>query len=565
MKKHMLLISLYLLFFPTIVFGYDQPEVSGEMDVVLSDQSLIFEKYSLTKDWEGNDAIGLYYTYTNNKNQSDVAGAAAYFKLFQNGRGLEISGMSYDNPEIELINNVYKSVRDGASIEVLYVYTLLDMANPIDIEVYSTVGFNSQAGRIDIAQYEGKEAEAEHEQPIDESAFSANNSSSDDTSLESAQIKELEQENQDLIARIEELEQENKNLASQNGELKKENEESNIRVDELNTKVEQSNAQVEELKAQNKELTAQIEKLTAQSEAIKAQNEDLLQDGNIPSEIESDEATAQIATIEQTDNNPTSIPEEAQTSDETISSIDSSAVYPGIIYQGNDIVISLMECSFNEDGLKLNLIYENNSSLNLGIMPRAYAVNGVVTGTNWGGFGSTDVASGKKANAVIDIDSSILGKYGISSVQSLDFCFWAYDNDKSFKSFDTGSVHLGDTIPINTVGTAIYEGQGLLVEYISRNSDTYTYRIHNYTGSAIGYEVENVTVNDFTIDVPYDSLPFEEVIPDGCAGDFDIILDEDTLDENYIDTVQKLEFTMSILPGESYSARWSTSTIGNEV
>lgn len=57
-----------------------------------------------------------------------------------------------------------------------------------------------------------------------------------------------------------------------------------------------------------------------------------------------------------------------------------------------------------------------------------------------------DVAKKKKANTKLEIDSSFLTNNNISEIKYIDILFWAYDNDKAFKEFDTGVIRIKTSV-----------------------------------------------------------------------------------------------------------------------
>lgn len=238
---------------------------------------------------------------------------------------------------------------------------------------------------------------------------------------------------------------------------------------------------------------------------------------------------------------------------------------PGVIYDGNGLTISTTNYELEKGNLTIGLLYENQSSINRGIMPRGYAINGLMVGENAYGFGSVDVASGKKATTKISASDDILKKYPVSGIQSLDFFFWIYDNAKNYKEFSTDGEHIGaeNTKPIN--GIQIYDQNGIQIDFISHEGDKYTYGFWNETGNYLSFSAENITVNDFTLEMPFNTTPYEQIVLNKCQGLFTIELDEETLEGAGITSVEKLEYTLHVQPLESYSDDWDTELMGDIV
>lgn len=240
------------------------------------------------------------------------------------------------------------------------------------------------------------------------------------------------------------------------------------------------------------------------------------------------------------------------------------------VVQENNSSVTLYDSDLKilENGISadngISLYIENNSSLNLGIMTYAFAINGYMVGGNSYGFNSFDVASGRKTNAIEQIETEMLDKYDISSFGTLDILFWAYDNDKSFKSFDTGQIHAelteGAQNLLDVSGETLYDNAGIKVDYIESHGNTYTYCLTNTSGNYLDFTVENLTVNDYTSsDVDYDL--FNVVVLNNCQLLFDVTPEDEFLSANGIKDVYSVEFTLDINPMSDYSGEWVTDMI----
>ena len=132
-----------------------------------------------------------------------------------------------------------------------------------------------------------------------------------------------------------------------------------------------------------------------------------------------------------------------------------------LLYSKNDIKIFAKGLKDNA----LQLYIENNSDLNLGFNAHSYAVNGIMTQQSTYSMGC-DVSSNSKANTELKIPYSFLKEYEIEGIEQIDILFWAYDNDKAFKAFET------DVISVKTSdfksgikiisGTEIYNKNNIL-------------------------------------------------------------------------------------------------------
>ena len=117
-----------------------------------------------------------------------------------------------------------------------------------------------------------------------------------------------------------------------------------------------------------------------------------------------------------------------------------------VLYEENGIHVETKGLTDSPSTGTIGLYIENNSNLNLGIAPYAYAINGIMAGGDQYGINSSDVAPGKKANSTLELidtweNKDFFKDYQMNEVDSFDVLLWAYDNAKSFKAFDSGQIH----------------------------------------------------------------------------------------------------------------------------
>ena len=103
-----------------------------KINVDNSEGTLTYSKYEITKDYDENPAIIVYYDYTNKKDDASNAQMTFYPQVFQNGVECEM-GLSFD--ENEAIENALKDIQKGTTINVAFIYTLQDNESPVTIKV----------------------------------------------------------------------------------------------------------------------------------------------------------------------------------------------------------------------------------------------------------------------------------------------------------------------------------------------------------------------------------------------------------------------------------------------
>lgn len=248
--------------------------------------------------------------------------------------------------------------------------------------------------------------------------------------------------------------------------------------------------------------------------------------------------------------------------------LSSVSITPGIIYEGNNVVMSVTGCSEGSDWtgattLNVDIYIENNGSLNLGFNAHAFAVNGIMTRNNIYDM-DCDVAAGKKANTHLEIPKETLDRYSITEVKYIDALFWAYDNDKSFKEFETPIVRMetdqNDGIPNIVYGDMVLEENGIRIDYLGEKDNDYWFVITNNTGSYFAFDLENMSINDYTSSEPNYDL-YSETVINGCQYIFNLDIPSDFLSLNNIDTISKINFSLAYRPLDDYFSEAHTGVI----
>lgn len=237
-----------------------------------------------------------------------------------------------------------------------------------------------------------------------------------------------------------------------------------------------------------------------------------------------------------------------------------------VIYEGNDVIIKVMGCEESSIGFEVNLYIENNSNLSLGFNAHSYAVNGTMTNNNIYDM-DCDVAAGKKANTVLTIKQNVLDNFEIGKVRTIDVLFWAYDNDKMFKAFDTDQIKIVTSYNDDTrnifQGKMLYDNEGIQVEYLGTTDDGCTYGVTNRTGTYLSFDVEDISINDYTVtDMNFELMNVSAL--NECQAIVMVPTSSEFLTKNGIQTVENIEFALSISPRESYEGEWKTEAIITE-
>lgn len=183
MKKGIITVILVMMMSMTV---YSQDFKPITLDLVTPEQAWLFDHYELAKT-DGDDIIALCYTFTNVSSDPMEPGDRIMHILYQDGQELDLSYADSNNPELEELDmNTIKSVKDGSSIDVAYIFKLNNTSSPIEVILRDTDTMLETTTEITLEQEQKKPVRKER------------------TAEE--RLMELEQKIQELEARIKALE-----------------------------------------------------------------------------------------------------------------------------------------------------------------------------------------------------------------------------------------------------------------------------------------------------------------------------------------------------------------------
>ena len=137
----------------------------------------------------------------------------------------------------------------------------------------------------------------------------------------------------------------------------------------------------------------------------------------------------------------------------------------------------------------------------------------------------------------------------------MDILFWAYDNDKMFKSFETNVITIKtdkyDNLNSWKKGNEIYNLNGIKIDYISYYDNKIRYAITNTSGKNLDLTFRGISINNYTVsEIDYDLFD-EQVLNDNQIF-FDIKINDDFKNNNNIDKVNRVDFYLSYTENDSY-------------
>ena len=106
----------------------------------LGDVSVAIGDLEHIKDYDGNPAILIYFTFTNNSEENQSAMISLSCKAFQNGIGLEDAFIVDEN--VYDSSDLMKEIQPGSTIELAKAYTLSSDTAPVEFVVSESITFN---------------------------------------------------------------------------------------------------------------------------------------------------------------------------------------------------------------------------------------------------------------------------------------------------------------------------------------------------------------------------------------------------------------------------------------
>lgn len=108
--------------------------------------------------------------------------------------------------------------------------------------------------------------------------------------------------------------------------------------------------------------------------------------------------------------------------------------------------------------------------------------------------------------------------------------------------------------------SVLYDQNGIKVDLIEKDGNSFTCCITNNTGKYITYTAENINFDDMSSSDTYYDI-YDEYLLNGCSDIFSIEPTQDFLEVNTISGVSELDFSLNINPLGGYENEWKTDLI----
>ena len=254
---------------------------------------------------------------------------------------------------------------------------------------------------------------------------------------------------------------------------------------------------------------------------------------------------------------------EAETEEITTEEEIVATVTDAIIYEGNDVTVELKSL----EGNTLKFYIENNSSKNLSTSLHAYAINGYMADNNMFDM-SQSIAANSKANISFKIPKKLESGYEVKEIKRMDFLIWFYDDEASFKDFDTGvltvETNLADGNLDNDIGDEeLLNENNISYKLVDKNEDKVVIGINNNSDTYMSFDGKNVVVNGYSLDTTYNLDVYDKIVFPECSYPmtFEYDWDSDTnfKEDNDINLIENVTLNFGIRPNEDFFSETSSS------
>lgn len=235
-----------------------------------------------------------------------------------------------------------------------------------------------------------------------------------------------------------------------------------------------------------------------------------------------------------------------------------------VVYDDGTFKLTAKEIDYSDDYyIKVKLLAENNSDRNIAFSGSWFSINNITVYCDF----YIEVAAEKKSNGYIGIIRENLEKCGIKNVATVKAQdARIYDKD----SFDTiaefqfsleTSISGGYVQEIDKSGQTIYDKDGVIVKYRGieeywTGEEVLSFYVENNTDSNITVDVDNVSVNGFTV---YGSLGANAY--SGCVIYEELFFSSSAMEENDIDSIEEVSFSMRAFDRDTWKRLWATDEI----
>ena len=223
------------------------------------------------------------------------------------------------------------------------------------------------------------------------------------------------------------------------------------------------------------------------------------------------------------------------------------SVEKGIIYEENDVVISVDGIQKGNTSTSVSFVIENNSDNDYNVDAHSWDINGIMIGDNQYGFNSAETAAGKKSRLNLEVDNSVLESKGINYISEIDVLFWFYGD--SMKQWDSGLLNIKTSQYSEELRATVdrdpdYADDVVEVWYAGNDSkNNYTFWVHNKSSYNAECTIENCSVNDWSYELTeYTFDAYGVLVNSNAYVAITIPIDKEFAKTNGIEKIENIEF-----------------------
>lgn len=227
------------------------------------------------------------------------------------------------------------------------------------------------------------------------------------------------------------------------------------------------------------------------------------------------------------------------------------SVEKGVIYEENDVVISVDNIQKGNTATTLSFVIENNSDSDYNVAAHSWDINGIMIGDNQYGFNSVETAAGKKSRLNLEVDNSVLESKGINYISEIDVLFWFYGD--SMKQWDSGLLNIKTSQYSEELRATVdkepdYADDVVEVWYAGNDSkNNYTFWVHNKSSYNAECTIENCSVNDWSYELTeYTFDAYGVLVNSDAYVAITIPVDKEFAKTNGIEKIENIEFDVLI-------------------
>lgn len=225
-----------------------------------------------------------------------------------------------------------------------------------------------------------------------------------------------------------------------------------------------------------------------------------------------------------------------------------------VVYDANDIKVTVTGIEESWFGIDLKLLVENNTERNIALSGTDVVVNNVSMGGNM----YIHVAAGKKAYGTFSLYREELNTAGVGEIAVIstkDAIIMDTDNYETLAQVPfevVTSLGVDYVQSLDNSGEVLYEAKGVTViakiiadEFYGKSVILY---VENKSDKTVTVQAENVSVNGFTVDGWLYSNVYAGTVRFCSLG-----LYSTSLEENGITEVEDVSFTISLIDPNTFS------------